>query len=242
MNIVAHRGYSGKYPENTLSAFEAALRHPECGKKITGIELDIQLSADNKIVVFHDTGIESEGQRRPVSSFTHEEIVELAETKLKGERVCLFEDVLRLVDHRLELLVEIKSGEYQHSILLESAAEQIKRYRPSKSEIILHSFSAEIMRDALSRFAGENVKYGILCDTYLMLEKFEDILDKMDYVHPSWKAILENPEAFIGAHRPFHVWTVNRKEDFDKLMQLSCKDQIRAVMTDELELMCGISE
>ncbi len=43
MNIVAHRGYSGKYPGNTLAAFDAALRHPECGKKITGMEIDIQL-------------------------------------------------------------------------------------------------------------------------------------------------------------------------------------------------------
>lgn len=239
MNIVAHRGYSGKYPENTLVAFDAALRHMECGKRITGIELDIQLSADKRIVVFHDTGIELEGKRRPVSSLTYGEIVELAKPRLKGESVCLFEDVLRLVDHRVELLVEIKSGEYDHSTLLKSLAELIKFYRPSDSEIILHSFSAEIMRDALNRFAGENVKFGILCDTSLMLEKFEDILCRIDYVHPSWKAILEDSEAFVRTQRPFHVWTVNRKEDFDRLMQLSCKDEIRAVMTDELELMCG---
>ncbi len=239
MNIVAHRGYSGKYPENTLAAFEAVLRHPECGKKITGMEIDIQLSSDNKIVVFHDAGIELEGRRRVVSSFTHEEIVRLAKPKLQGEKVCLFEDVLRLVDHRIELLVEIKSGEYNHAILLESVAGQIKHYRPSGREIIIHSFSVEIMRAALIRLAGENVKYGILCDTSLMLEKFEDILDKIDYVHPSWKVLLEDPEAFAQTQRPFHVWTVNRKEDLDKLMQLPCKDKIRAVMTDELELMCG---
>ena len=238
MNIVAHRGYSGKYPENTLPAFEAVLRHPECGKKISGIEIDIQLSADNKIIVFHDVGAESDGRRKPVSSFNYEEIVKLAGPTLKGERVCLFEEVLDLVDHRLELLVEIKSGEYNHSILLESAAEQIRRYRPSGSEIIIHSFSAEIMRDALSRFAGENVKYGILCMAAENLENFEDILDKIDYVHPSWKAILETPEAFVETRRPLHIWTVNSKDDFNKLIRLPCRDSIRAVMTDELDLTC----
>ena len=239
MNIVAHRGYSGKYPENTLVAFDAALRHPECGGKITGIELDIQLSADNKIVVFHDNEIEVAGQKKPVSSFTYEEIVELARPRLKGEKVCLFEDVLRLVDHRLELLVEIKEGKYQHSILLESVAEQIKCYRPSGSQIIIHSFSAEIMRDALICFAGGNVKFGILCSTAEELEKFEDILDKIDYVHPYCVEFLKDHEVFLRTRRPFHIWTVNNKEDFDKLMQLPCKDKIRAVMTDELELICG---
>ncbi len=239
MNIVAHRGYSGKYPENTLPAFEAVLRHPECGKRITGIELDIQLSADNKIVVFHDVGIESEGQRKPVSSFTYEEIVKLARPKLKGERVCLFEDVLRLVDHRLELLVEIKAGKYQPSILLESVAELMKWYRPSGSQIILHSFSAEIMRAALVRFAGENVKYGILCGSAAELDKFKDIINKIDYVHPSWSGILEDPEAFVETGHPFHIWTVNKKEDFDRIMKIPCRDQIRAVMTDELDLICG---
>ena len=242
MNIVAHRGYSGKYPENTLVAFDAVLRHPECGKKITGMELDIQLSADNKIVVFHDNEIEVAGQKKPVSSLTYDELVELAQPRLKGEKVCLFEDVLRLVDHRLELLVEIKAGKYQHSILLESLAGQIKCYRPSGSQIIIHSFSAEIMRDALIRFAGENVKFGILCGTDEELDKFKDIMDKIDYVHPSCEGFLKAPEVFMRTLRPFHIWTVNNKEDFNKLMRLQYKDKIRAVMTDELELMCGIAD
>jgi glycerophosphoryl diester phosphodiesterase len=239
MNIVAHRGYSGKYPGNTLVAFDAALRHPECGKKIGGIEIDIQLSADNKILVFHDNEIEVGGQKRPVSSLTHDELVELEKPKLKGEKICLFEDVLRLVDHCLELLVEIKEGKYQPSILLDLVSDLMKWYRPSGSQIILHSFSAEIMRDALIRFAGQNVKYGILCGKAEELDKFKDIMAKIDYVHPSWTGILEDPEAFVKTQRPFHIWTVNRIEDFDKLMQIPCKDKIRAVMTDELELMCG---
>ena len=241
MKIVAHRGYSGKYPGNTLVAFDAALRHPECGKKITGMEIDIQLSADNKIVVFHDNEVEVDGQKRAVSSLTHDELVEIEKPKLKGEKVCLFEDVLRLVDHRLELLVEIKAGKYQPSILLDLVAEQMKCYRPSGSQIIIHSFSAEIMRAALIRFAGQNVKYGILCSKAEELEKFKDIMAKIDYVHPCWTGILEDPGAFAKTQRSFHIWTVNKKEDFDRLMKFPCKDKIRAVMTDELELMCGQS-
>jgi glycerophosphoryl diester phosphodiesterase len=240
MKIVAHRGYSAKYPENTLPAFDAALRNPDCGTKISGIELDIQLSADNKIVVFHDVEIESNGQRKPVSSFTYEQIINLTLPRLNGERVPLLDEVLNLVDHRLELLVEIKAGQYQHSMLLQAVLEQIKSYQPQGSDIIIHSFSADIMCDALTQFSGVNVKYGALCGTAVEIEKFADIIDRLDYIHPSFNALLDSPGAFEQTNRPFHLWTVNSKEQFDKIMRLPCRDKIRAVMTDELELFCQI--
>ena len=47
--IFAHRGYSEKYPENSMIAFEKAL---EAGAD--GIELDVHLSKDQEVVVIHD--------------------------------------------------------------------------------------------------------------------------------------------------------------------------------------------
>lgn len=49
--VEAHRGYSAKYPENTLLAFEAAM---DLG--VDGVEFDIWLSKDNVPMVFHDGG------------------------------------------------------------------------------------------------------------------------------------------------------------------------------------------
>ena len=46
---IAHRGAKGYKPENTLAAFTTALE-----MKADGIELDIQLSTDGVLVVFHD--------------------------------------------------------------------------------------------------------------------------------------------------------------------------------------------
>lgn len=45
----AHRGWSGLYPENTLLAFQKAI---ELG--VDGFEMDVQLSRDGEVVVFHD--------------------------------------------------------------------------------------------------------------------------------------------------------------------------------------------
>ncbi len=50
IRIWAHRGASYRYPENTLAAFRAACELPD----LAGVELDIQLSKDGEVVVFHD--------------------------------------------------------------------------------------------------------------------------------------------------------------------------------------------
>ena len=54
MKIWAHRGCSQIYPENTITAFEKALKIPG----LTGIELDIQLTADGELVVIHDERVD----------------------------------------------------------------------------------------------------------------------------------------------------------------------------------------
>ncbi|MDD4573702.1 MAG: glycerophosphodiester phosphodiesterase family protein, partial [Sphaerochaeta sp.] len=49
MKVIAHRGFSGVYPENTMLAFEKAF---EAG--CTAIELDVHLSKDGSLVIIHD--------------------------------------------------------------------------------------------------------------------------------------------------------------------------------------------
>lgn len=51
--IAAHRGYSAKYPENTLLAFERAL---EIGADM--IELDLRFTADKRVAVIHDATVD----------------------------------------------------------------------------------------------------------------------------------------------------------------------------------------
>ncbi len=51
--VTAHRGFSGKYPENTLSAFDAAYK-----SGVDIIEFDVRESADGEIMVMHDTSVD----------------------------------------------------------------------------------------------------------------------------------------------------------------------------------------
>ena len=84
MNIFAHRGLSEKYPENSLSAFRAAIE-----QGVEGIELDIIMTKDEEFVVSHDIFIKnSEGKTKDLRQLTVSEIsvLDLPE-KFGGEKI-----------------------------------------------------------------------------------------------------------------------------------------------------------
>ena len=66
----AHRGFSGKYPENTLLAFEKAIE-----AQADGIELDVQLTKDGEIVIIHDETIDrTTNGKGLVADYIYEEL------------------------------------------------------------------------------------------------------------------------------------------------------------------------
>ena len=78
MKIVAHRGYSGLYPENTMLAFQKAV---EAGAD--EIELDIQMSRDGQVVVFHDESMERlSGHKAFLRDMDYEELRKLNVAKI----------------------------------------------------------------------------------------------------------------------------------------------------------------
>lgn len=87
MLIYAHRGYSAKYPENTISAFKAALPH------VDGIELDVQLTRDGRLVVIHDETVD-----RTTNGSGFVKDMTLRQLRLlrteSGERIPTLEEVL----------------------------------------------------------------------------------------------------------------------------------------------------
>ena len=103
----AHRGLhtpDRTVPENSLAAFRRAV---EAGY---GIELDIQLSRDGQVVVFHDDTLQRVcGVQGRVDAFTLEEL-QAMQLHGTGETIPLFTQVLRLVAGKVPLIVELKTG------------------------------------------------------------------------------------------------------------------------------------
>lgn len=115
---IAHRGASGLVPENTLIAFEKAI---ELG--VDRIEMDLRQTIDGEVIVLHDKTIKRTtngwGSARKLSlnrikkysagSWFHH--------KYSDEKVPTFREVLKLVNGRTKLLLEVKDGSpYHHGI------------------------------------------------------------------------------------------------------------------------------
>ncbi len=119
----AHRGlHGGGVPENSLAAFERAA----CAGY--GIELDIQLTKDKRVVVFHDYTLERMcGVKAKVSELT---LAELRRCRLGGteQHIPTLVEALRLIDGRVPVLVELK-GESRDMTLCGYAARILDNYR-----------------------------------------------------------------------------------------------------------------
>ena len=107
--IVAHRGLSSLYPENTLISFKEAVR-----LGVDMIELDVHQTKDKKLVVIHDDILDrtTEGHGR-VCELTLSEIKKYSagkwfSTSFKKERVPTLKEVFELIKKRTKLLIEIK--------------------------------------------------------------------------------------------------------------------------------------
>lgn len=108
MLIYAHRGYSAKYPENTLSAFKAALPH------VDGIELDVQLTRDGRLVVIHDETVD-----RTTNGSGFVKDMTLRQLRLlrteSGERIPTLEEVLVLLEPTdVTLNIELKTDRFDY--------------------------------------------------------------------------------------------------------------------------------
>ena len=114
----AHRGlHGGGVPENSLAAFELAC------KEGFGIELDVQLSADGVVMVFHDyTLTRMTGVDKKLCQLSAAELQTLS---LAGtdQTIPTFSQVLSLVGGRVPILVELKGESIDTSLCAKVALE-----------------------------------------------------------------------------------------------------------------------
>lgn len=121
---IAHRGLFGngtEAPENSLPAFRKAV------KAGYGIELDVQLTADRQLVVFHDASLKRLcGVEKGVAQCTYEELQRYP-IGMSQARIPLFQDALRCIGGKVPLIVEIKpEGDCAGAARM--LAEQMKGY------------------------------------------------------------------------------------------------------------------
>jgi|CXWL01.1.fsa_nt_gi glycerophosphoryl diester phosphodiesterase len=139
--LIGHRGAGDLAPENTLAAFRLAM---EIG--LDGAELDMQLSKDKQVIVFHDPDLERlTNGTGLVKEKTLAELKELDagskfSDKFSSERIPTLDEVLELVSGKLTLILEIKSSDIQNDGL-ENALVDIIRKHNAFDWVIVDSFN-----------------------------------------------------------------------------------------------------
>lgn len=214
---IAHRGlHNSRAPENSLAAFQKAVAAGY------GIEIDVQLSADGHVVVFHDYNLKRmTGLDREVKELDWPQLQEL---KMAGtdQGIPLFEDVLALVGGKTPLLIEVKN-EGQVGRLEQAVIENLRGYAgeyaiQSFNPFVLRYFREHapgIVRGQLSGpFKGEDLAFiKIFLLKYLLL----NFLSRPAFVSYAAGAL---PEWFAGRLRRkglyLLAWTVKDVNEYSK--------------------------
>lgn len=242
VTIIAHRGASGHAPENTLAAFQRAV---EMGADI--VELDLQLTADGRLVVLHDDTVDrTTNGRGSVLDLSLAEIkaldagygfaVAAGEFPFRGAGLTVptLEEVLEAFPTAaLNLEMKAPAG----PPIADALAAVLRRYR-AEDRVLVASFNPEILRRFRELMPGvpTSLAENEARTFYLLHRVFLDRWYRSPGVAlqvPEWSgAIHVVTPSFIAAARRLglkvHVWTVNDPGDMRRLVDLGVDGIITA--------------
>jgi len=233
--IIAHRGASALAPENTIAAFRLA---KELGAD--GIELDVMLSADEKLVVIHDQSVirTTNGQGK-VNEMSWDELKSLDagskfDVRFNGEPLPLLDQVFEELGGQFLINVELKNYATPHDQLTEKVIDLILKMGISES-VILSSFNARNLLKAES--LEPSISRGLLTLPGLPGIFYRGLLGKRyhyDALHPYHKDVNAKMVSRLHAQgKQVNVWTVDKPEDLLRMRNLGvdmviCNDPAHA--------------
>lgn len=226
--ITGHRGAGGLAPENTIASIQLAL---DLG--VDRIEIDVQQTKDNVIVVLHDRTL-----RRTttgvgyVKNKTYDEILKYSagykfNRHYVKEKVPTLDQVIKLINGRAELLIETKYSFMYYPNIERHIINIIKNNNAKtwckvisfndRALFRIHKLDKEIRIGKL--FVGKHANLPLSWDKGVNLKPLEryhfvdEIIVKHSYATAS---IIERVHAF---GKQLHVWTVNDPATIEKLIQ-----------------------
>ena len=216
----AHRGFHDNKtdaPENSAKAMRLAVEHGY------GIELDVQLTKDEKVVVFHDATLKRVcGVDAKVNSMTYEELKQLRLLD-SDEKIPLFSDVLKIIDGRVPLIMEVKMVD-SGTRVCELANKELENYKGIYCMESFHPFAVnwyrknrpDVVRGPLSaNFKKEGQKEGF--QEWLVHMLLTNVLARPDFVAYSHKSAENISRRLTRAYGATAVaWTIRSQKELDK--------------------------
>lgn len=231
---IAHRGYhmgNKEVPENSKIAFIRAI------EKKYHIEIDLNLTKDNKIVVFHDGDLNRMcGVNQTIRSLTLEELKQIP--LMNGEEFMMeLQEFLDLVNDQVGLLIEFKDS--FDGKLEEAAYPILKQYQ---GRYVMQAFSPESLK-WFKKNAPE-VPRGQLCFNYMPNKKikwlrrflftnlFSNFIGRPHFISYNWPGRkFYTVKVLRSLKAPLLVWTIQNDEVYQQV-----KDECDNVIFENLDL------
>lgn len=232
----AHRGSSAICPENTMAAFAKGLE-----QGATGIETDVQMTKDGRLVLIHDESVaRTTGAEGLVKDYTYDELAKLDAgswfgADFQGERIPLLEELLELTkNHGTIVNIELKNGSIQYPELEKRVIETVRHYNMSE-QIVISSFNHYSLVEC--KHIDPEIRTGLLYGEGLYKPWEYAKLAKADALHAYHRAVL--PEWVEEAKQHgvvYHPWTVNDEEQMKTLIDAG----VAGIITDYPDVLRGL--
>ena len=212
VEVIGHRGASSEAPENTLAANRLAFQ-----QNADGIEVDVRLTKDHKLVCVHDKNtLRTAGQELVIKESTLKELKSLdvglwKGKKWKGETIPTLEEVLEEIPRDKKIFIEIKIGTESINPLIED----IQKSKIDSNRITVISFSEEVVKEVKLSMESLNVNLLIAFSGPKEISN-EEVLQrltefKLDGVGAENHSRLSHTfvAPILEANKKVHVWTVD---------------------------------
>jgi glycerophosphoryl diester phosphodiesterase len=225
MITIAHRGASAVAPENTISAFKEAIRIG-----VDMIELDVRLSRDGEVVVFHDQDLSrtTDGngpvEERSLTELRQIDAGSWFSDEFKGEGIPTLDEVIEtIIPGRIELCIEIKLDKGREELrgqLVASTLDIIRR-TGFQDRTIVASFDRKSIR--LSKTECPEIRTGLIFSKEeVWNECAEEAYEGIDFLSAHWN-IITAPRVYAAHHagRKIITWTIDRGKELNRVLPLS---------------------
>lgn len=227
--IIAHRGSKGTHPENTLAAFKEAIRVGS-----DGIELDVQLSKDDQLIVIHDETIDrTTNGHGDVGNLTVAEIKKL-DAGSWFEKNPIFQEIPTLK----EVLLLLKKENFQGLLNIEIKTDRIHYEGIEQLIVQLMTSQRWPFKYMYSSFCFKSLekiweveKNQAIASVFRLSKEDETRALQAEFIegiHPKIDWVLEHLEDIGDFSKEIRPWTVNEEEQ----MKLCFTHYLAGIHTD----------
>lgn len=221
VQITAHRGSSASAPENTLAALEAAV-----DDLADFAEIDVQETADGKLVLFHDRTLKRiTGENRSLAGMTWEEVSRIDagawfSEAFAGTAVPTLEEAIETARGRLRLNIEIKNMGASSDLPEKVAA--LLEEQDFIHQCVVTSTSLDYLRRV--KEAVPELYTGYIASAAYGSYYQDEAVDFVSMLSSSVNGRLV--EAVHECGKEIHVWTVNQKSELERMKLLGVDNVI----------------